>query len=248
MEQTDNISASQLPKVLVVTTMLLVIARLATFGIEMHFNKVQTHNKGKKILTVKWLDLTERFRTRLKRTESSPHADNPKSKSRSHLCSYCKSQIKPEDDSELTKQKSAEILAKETWSIIKDSKKAKRYVLYEFYSKDSSPCKRMDETSFGNTQVANLLERHFTPVRVTYNKNESNMVGDSLVDFRRHYKVFAFPTLVVVDQNGEMVTNLVGNCASLTTYRYLSRTISRLKATESKKNIAFDNSNNQLSQ
>ena len=40
----------------------------------------------------------------------------------------------------------------------------------------------------------------------------------------------------VVDGEGEMVANLVGNCSSLTTYRFLTRTVAQAESRDSAEN------------
>ena len=240
MEQTDNLSASRIPKILTLSTMLLLITRLAVFSLENHLPP----ESGKKHETpslVSWIDLTENLRESIKSVHQKEARESIDDKNLTKLCAHCKSRFNPSTtvSGKERDERIARVLEDYSKSILAKSKTEKKYVLYEFYGKDSQPCQRMDSTSFSNTQVADLISKNFTPVKVTYKKNETRDVGNALVDFRRHYKVFAFPTLVVVDHEGETVTNLVGNCSSLTTYRFLSRTMARVKTVPVKKIASY---------
>jgi len=47
------------------------------------------------------------------------------------------------------------------------SRTANKYVIYEFYSPESDPCRKMESTSLTNAQVNSLIDQHFMPFRVT---------------------------------------------------------------------------------
>lgn len=100
-----------------------------------------------------------------------------------------------------------------------------KVVIYEFYANWSDPCKRMEQTALSNQQNRDLLEQKFLPIRITDVARENGKNPQWLADLEKRYRVFALPTLVAVDSEGEVIGSLIGNCSSLTTYRFLSRTL-----------------------
>lgn len=104
-----------------------------------------------------------------------------------------------------------------------------KYVLYEFYAPWSDPCKKMESTSLTNAQVNELIDRHFMPFRVTDRLKQLGKNPRLVTELQKKFRIFAFPTLVIVDEHGETAATLVGNCSSLTTYRFLSRAVHSLE-------------------
>jgi thiol:disulfide interchange protein len=103
---------------------------------------------------------------------------------------------------------------------------SRKILLYQFYASWSDPCKVMEKTSLQNGDVARVIDKDFLPVRVRDMQHEKGR-NDALTNaLYKKYRVFAFPTLVAVHEDGEQIGCLVGNCSSLTTYRFLTRTIS----------------------
>ncbi len=100
-----------------------------------------------------------------------------------------------------------------------------KYVIYEFYAPWSDPCRKMESTSLTNAQVNQLIDEHFMPFRVTDRLKELGKNPRLVTELQKKFRIFAFPTLVIVDDRGETAATLVGNCSSLTTYRFLSRAI-----------------------
>jgi thiol-disulfide isomerase/thioredoxin len=117
---------------------------------------------------------------------------------------------------------------KEIEKVLADSRARNKYVLYEFYAPWSDPCKKMESTSLSNSQVDKLIDQSFFPVRVTDRLKELGKNPRLVTDLQKKFRIFAFPTLVIVDSNGETAATLVGNCSSLTTYRFLSRSLHSL--------------------
>ncbi len=109
--------------------------------------------------------------------------------------------------------------------VLAESRQQDKYVLYEFYANWSDPCKEMEKTSLCNDQVTSLVEHNFMPVRVTDRLKELGKNPRLVTDLQKKFRIFAFPTLVIVDQRGNTAATLVGNCSSLTTYRFLSRAL-----------------------
>jgi thiol:disulfide interchange protein len=106
---------------------------------------------------------------------------------------------------------------------------SRKLVMYEFYANWSDPCKRMEATALNNKQISALIEKNFVPVRVTDRLHEDGKNPQWISDLQKKYRVFALPTLVVVDEQGEQVASLIGSCSSLSTYRFISRAIKPAK-------------------
>jgi thiol:disulfide interchange protein len=102
-------------------------------------------------------------------------------------------------------------------------------VLYEFYANWSDPCKKMESTSLSNSQIQAVIKERFYPVRITDRQKETGSNPKIITELQKKYRIFAFPTLVVIDSSGQPVGTLVGNCSSLTTYRFLSRALYGLR-------------------
>lgn len=119
--------------------------------------------------------------------------------------------------------------SREIAKVVEESRAQGKYVLYEFYAPWSDPCKKMESTSLSNAQVDKLIDEHFMPVRVTDRLKELGKNPRLVTDLQKKFRVFAFPTLVIVDDRGELCSTLVGNCSSLTTYRFLSRSLFTLE-------------------
>ncbi len=99
-----------------------------------------------------------------------------------------------------------------------------KFVLYEFGADWSDPCKTMERTALSNAEIQNVISANFMPVRVTDKFKETGGRNPRLVsDLQKKFHVFAFPTLVIVDRGGKVAGILVGNCTSLTVYRFLTR-------------------------
>jgi thiol:disulfide interchange protein len=110
-------------------------------------------------------------------------------------------------------------------ALLDEAKKEKKIVLYEFAADWSDPCKKMENSSFGNKQVEEFINAHCIPVRVTDRMKEAGRNPHLVTELQKKFRVFAFPTLVAVDSKGSTVGSLVGSCSSLTTYRFLSRAV-----------------------
>jgi thiol:disulfide interchange protein len=98
-----------------------------------------------------------------------------------------------------------------------------RTIVYQFYAKWSDPCKRMDAAAFSNSEVRQLMKEKFVPIRIIDVSHEQGKNPQWITDLEKKYRVFALPTLVVVDEDGKTLGSLIGDCSSLTTYRFLTR-------------------------
>jgi len=110
--------------------------------------------------------------------------------------------------------------------LLAEAKKNGKHLLLEFYADWSDPCKKMEATSMSNSQVADLVDANFMPVRINDTQKQFGVNSRFVSDLQKRYRVFAFPTLIVVGADESPVASLIGNCSSLTTFRFLSRALS----------------------
>lgn len=219
MEPIKSESSNSIPKALVYLTMSFVLISFIDFGFRIHTTSTKKPQKQ----MVGWIDLTDKL-TEKYRVSKQDNQNLNESTDSEFLCKSCKKKV----SSKKTNQFDYEI-EDNISELLGFPKNLNKPIIYEFYSKNSDPCIAMEKNSFRNKQVIDLLTKNFTPVRVSYNKDNARELMKSLSTFRQKYRVCAYPTLVVVDAKGEEVTNLVGNCSSLTTYKFLSRTKAKLK-------------------
>jgi thiol:disulfide interchange protein len=118
------------------------------------------------------------------------------------------------------------VVQSELDEIQKKARASQKILLYQFYASWSDPCKLMEVTALQNSEVAAVVHKDFLPVRVRDMQHEAGRNDAVTNALYKKYRVFAFPTLVAVNEDGEAIGCLVGNCSSLTTYRFLTRTIS----------------------
>jgi thiol:disulfide interchange protein len=114
--------------------------------------------------------------------------------------------------------------------LLAKGKSDKKLLLCEFSADWSDPCKKMESTSLDNPQIKALIAQHFTPLRIRDNQKENGTNPPSVTELYKKYRIFAFPTLVVIDEEGDQVASMIGNCSSLSTYRFLSHALFSLKA------------------
>jgi thiol:disulfide interchange protein len=105
------------------------------------------------------------------------------------------------------------------------SRSDNKLLLCEFSADWSDPCKRMESTSLNNPQITEIIAQHFRPIKITDTQKESGSNPPPITELYKKYRIFAFPTLVVVDEEGEQVASQIGNCSSLSTYRFLSHAL-----------------------
>ncbi len=208
MARNEEVSASVVPQYLVYLTMAFVLMRFSAFAWQIHSDQVSDNRSS-----ISWMDFNRSLHLDSEKTEKTPTKQRRFGNVQEELLSMATGIIEKQREKE---------------------RKVRSLTLLQFYSPDSDPCLVMERETMTNSQVADYLQKNYFPVRVTYSRKQVSGAHNSLLtEFRRHYRVCAFPTLVVVDEKGEMVANLVGNCSSLTTYRFLTRTVGRAEARNS---------------
>lgn len=114
--------------------------------------------------------------------------------------------------------------------LLAEAKSSNKLLLLEFYADWSDPCKKMEATSMSNSQVSQLVDDRFMPVRINDTQKQFGVNARFVADLQKRYRVFAFPTLIIVGEDESPVASLIGNCSSLTTYRFLSRALATVTA------------------
>lgn len=112
---------------------------------------------------------------------------------------------------------------KQLRELLADSAAQKKHLLLEFSAAWSDPCKKMESTSLKNEQVQKLINGQFVALKIRDTQREIGKNSKFVSDLQKRYHIFAFPTLLVVGDDEQPIATLIGNCSSLTTYRFLSR-------------------------
>lgn len=110
-------------------------------------------------------------------------------------------------------------------AMLAEARSRNKILLLEFSSPVSDACRTMDNTALKNREVESLLARNFYPVRINDCHKTAGKNPALVSELQKKFRVFAFPTLIVVSASGNMENLLIGNCSSLTTYRFLSRSV-----------------------
>lgn len=109
---------------------------------------------------------------------------------------------------------------------VADANDARKLKLYEFYAGWCSPCLRLERDVMTNSEIREAIEQNFVPIRVVDRQREDGHNTKEITALQKRYRVFAFPTLVAVGEDGEPIALLVGNSSSLGVYRFVSRVMS----------------------
>lgn len=88
-------------------------------------------------------------------------------------------------------------------NILKQARKEKKMIFVDGYTSWCGPCKMLAKTVFTNDTVADYFNRHFVNVKMDMEKGEGPVLA-------KKYEVRAFPTLLFLDRNGELVHCVVG--------------------------------------
>jgi thioredoxin-related protein len=86
--------------------------------------------------------------------------------------------------------------------------------LIYFYSDNCGWCRKLEEESFGNKEIKNVLNKGFALVKINGNSNRTVQVeGKNLTESRLSteiYQVNAFPTIWFLNSANERISNLPG--------------------------------------
>jgi len=87
---------------------------------------------------------------------------------------------------------------------LKEARKSGKLIFIDAYTDWCGPCKRMAATSFKDPKVAAVYNKNFINLKVEMEKDKD---GPELA---RRYRVKAYPTLLIVDANGDLVKQAIG--------------------------------------
>lgn len=83
------------------------------------------------------------------------------------------------------------------------AKKENRLIFLDGYTSWCEPCKMLRETTFKDQAVAALFNKNFINVSIDLEKGEGT-------DLAKKYNVTGYPTLLVINANGDVVSESIG--------------------------------------
>lgn len=86
----------------------------------------------------------------------------------------------------------------------KEATRSGKLIFIDAYTDWCGPCKRMAATSFKDQEVGELFNDNFVNLKVEMEKSTDGK------ELSRLYRVRAYPTLLIVDGQGNLVKQLVG--------------------------------------
>lgn len=88
-------------------------------------------------------------------------------------------------------------------SILKKAAKSRKLIFLDCYTSWCGPCKMLSKTVFTNDSVADFFNKNFICIKMDMEQGEGP-------DIARKYNVAAYPTLLFIDSDGQLVHSLVG--------------------------------------
>ena len=94
------------------------------------------------------------------------------------------------------------------------AEKQDKAILIDFYTSWCHWCKVMDEKTFKNKAVADVLQRRFITIRINAESSNESVVykgqNFSNVELTRAFEVTGFPSLAFLDSKGDPITIIPG--------------------------------------
>lgn len=87
---------------------------------------------------------------------------------------------------------------------LKQAKKEDKLIFIDCYTSWCGPCKRMAATTFQEEEVGKFFNKNFINLKVDIEKDEDGP------EIARRYRVRAYPTLIVINGDGNLVKQTVG--------------------------------------
>ncbi len=85
-----------------------------------------------------------------------------------------------------------------------EAKSSKKMIFIDVYTTWCGPCKEMAKTTFTKDEVGEVFNKKFVNLKVdAENDADGEYIG-------KNFKVTAYPTLLFLDQNGNLLKKLVG--------------------------------------
>jgi len=86
----------------------------------------------------------------------------------------------------------------------KKASKSGKLIFIDAYTEWCGPCKRMAATTFKDEEVGDLFNENFINLKVEMEKDEDGR------EIARRYRVSAYPTLLIIDGDGNLVKSVIG--------------------------------------
>lgn len=82
--------------------------------------------------------------------------------------------------------------------------KSGKYIFIDCYTDWCGPCKRMAATAFVDPRVASVYNKQFINIKIEMEKDKDGP------DVALMYKIKGYPTLLIIDSNGNLIKQAVG--------------------------------------
>jgi len=93
---------------------------------------------------------------------------------------------------------------------VAEARATDRPILYDFTAEWCPPCRMMQRQLFADPRAAAEIESRFVPVRVLDRQREEGRNARWVDSLQAHYRVNAFPTLIVAGADGRESSRLEG--------------------------------------
>lgn len=104
-----------------------------------------------------------------------------------------------------------------TWSTFEDAfvraKRENKKIILDIYTTWCGWCKKMDAEVYGNFDIAQIIDKHFIPVKLNAESSERITFGSQSMterEFAQALGVTGYPTTVFFDQEGKPITLVPG--------------------------------------
>ncbi len=87
--------------------------------------------------------------------------------------------------------------------VIKKAKIEKKIIFVDAYASWCGPCKWMEENVFSNKEIASFFNENFINARF-------DMESDLGIEFEKNFEITAYPTLLFISHEGELIKKRVG--------------------------------------
>jgi thioredoxin-related protein len=87
--------------------------------------------------------------------------------------------------------------------IKKQAAKKEKFIFIDAYTTWCAPCKWMSKNVFTDEEVGDFFNEHFVNLKLDMEKGEG-------LDFAKQYKIVAYPTLIVIDSDGNLIHRRIG--------------------------------------